>query len=144
MMSEEGPVDPVATDDADVPAHKPPPPSQGFGGGRFGAAGMPAEKSNDFAGSTRRLLAAMSPERMGAVGVFLAALVSVTLAVIGPRILGRGTDVIVDGLTHRTHGIQFDRLRNVLFLVVGRDGIDGPFLAHHPASSALNCDATIS
>ena len=102
----------------DTPVHKPEPPSRAFAGGRFGAAGMPAEKSEDFVGSTRRLLATMRPERKGAIAVLAAAVVSVTLSVIGPRILGRGTDIIVEGLTGRTDGIEFDRLRNVLLFVV--------------------------
>ena len=102
----------------DTPVHKPEPPSRAFAGGRFGAAGMPAEKSEDFVGSTRRLLATMRPERKGAIAVLAAAVVSVTLSVIGPRILGRGTDIIVEGLTGRTDGIEFDRLRNLLLFVV--------------------------
>ena len=38
---------------------------------------------------------------------------------LGPRILGHGTDIIVRGLTGRTRGIQFDDLRNVLLGVLG-------------------------
>jgi len=105
-----------------VPAHKPPPPSQSFGGGRFG--GAPAERSKDFQGSSRRLLATMGPERLGATAVMAAAVVSVILAVIGPRVLGRGTDIIVEGITGegingRTDGIDLDRLGDVLLLAVG-------------------------
>ena len=105
-----------------VPAHKPPPPSQSFGGGRFG--GAPAERSKDFQGSSRRLLATMGPERLGAIAVLAAAVVSVILAVIGPRVLGRGTDIIVEGITGegitaRTDGIDLDRLGDVLLLAVG-------------------------
>jgi len=114
-MSDDGVSESGAVDEA--PAHKPPPPSQAFGGGRFGA-GMPTEKSKDFAGSTRRLLRTMSPERLGAIGVLVAAIVSVALAVSGPKILGRGTDVIVSGIFGHTGGIQFDRLRNILLLAI--------------------------
>ncbi|HEX2574874.1 MAG TPA: ABC transporter ATP-binding protein [Aquihabitans sp.] len=107
-------------DDADLetPVHRPEPPSRSFAGGRFGGAGMPAERSEDFRGSTRRLLETMGPERRGIVAVLVAAVASVSLAVTGPRVLGRGTDVIVDGVTGRTDGIDLDRLRDVLLLVV--------------------------
>jgi ATP-binding cassette subfamily B protein len=100
-----------------VPAHKPPPPSQSFGGGRFG--GAPAERSKDFRGSSRRLLATMGPERLGAATVLAAAVTSVALAVIGPWVLGRATDIIVEGITGTTDGIDLDRLGDVLLLAVG-------------------------
>ncbi len=86
---------------------------------RFGSsAGMPAERVEDLRGSTRRLLAAMGPERVGATVVLVAALASVTLAVIGPRILGRATDIIIGGLTS-ADGIPFDELRDTLLFVSG-------------------------
>ncbi|MCU1496141.1 MAG: transporter transrane region [Acidimicrobiales bacterium] len=93
------------------------PPSRSFGG-RWGSAGMPAEKSEDFKGSTRRLLATMVPERRGALFVLIAALVSVTLSVLGPRMLGHATDIIVRGFLDRERGIDFDALRATLTAVV--------------------------
>ena len=114
------PTDPIATaptEDGgpDVPViSKPPePPAKQFMGGRFGPA-VPGEKSEDFTGSTKRLLRTMGPERAGAAIVLVTALASVTLSVIGPRILGHATDVIVDGIIGRTDGIQFSRLRTIL------------------------------
>ncbi|HEY4378210.1 MAG TPA: ABC transporter ATP-binding protein, partial [Acidimicrobiales bacterium] len=92
---------------------RPPSPVQGFGG-RWGAG--PGERSEDFRGSSRRLLATMRPESKGAWFVLVAAIVSVTLAVIGPRVLGHGTDVIVKGF--ETHHFEFGQLRNVLILVM--------------------------
>ena len=106
---------PEAPEAPATPAHRPPP-SQAFAGGRFG--GGPGEKSQDFRGSTRRLFATMRPERSGAVAVLFAALVSVTLSVIGPKLLGHGTDIIVRGLLGKTDGIDFHALRNVLLLVL--------------------------
>jgi ATP-binding cassette, subfamily B, multidrug efflux pump len=97
---------------------KPPePPSRGMG--RWATAGQPAEKSKDFKGSTRRLLGTMRPERYGAIAVFFAAVTSVTLSVIGPRLLGHGTDIIVDGITGTTDGIDFDALRTTLLVAIG-------------------------
>jgi len=80
--------------------------------------GMPAEKSKDFGGSSRRLLAQLRPERFGAIMGVLLALGSVTLSVLGPRILGHGTDIIFKGLINRDVGIDFHALRNVLLGVV--------------------------
>jgi ATP-binding cassette subfamily B multidrug efflux pump len=91
------------------------------GPGRFSSMGMPAEKSADFGGSTRRLLGRMRPERRGTVLVFALALVSVTMAVVGPRILGRATDIVFDGVrgTDGATGIDFDALHRTLLLAAG-------------------------
>jgi ATP-binding cassette subfamily B protein len=86
-------------------------------GGRM-AAGVPGEKSEDFAGSTRRLLQSMRPERFGLYGVIALALVSVTLTVLGPKILGHATDIVFRGILGG-HGIDFGDLHRVLFAVLG-------------------------
>ena len=88
------------------------------GPNRAAAAGMPAEKPQDLTGSVKRLAGLMRPERMGAIIVIVVAIVSVTLTVIGPKVLGRGTDVIFEGLRGGT-GIDFTRLHNILLLAVG-------------------------
>ncbi|MCC3779457.1 ABC transporter ATP-binding protein/permease [Streptomyces sp. UNOB3_S3] len=60
--------------------------------------GQPTEKSMDFAGSGRRLLARLRPER-AVVSVALAlGVVSVALAVVGPKVLGHATDLIFAGV----------------------------------------------
>ncbi len=86
--------------------------------GRMATMGMPAEKSKDFGGSTRRLLGLMRPERRGAIFVLALAVVSVTLSVLGPKVLGRGTDIIFKGLRGRPGGIDFNALRNVLLFAL--------------------------
>ena len=96
--------------------------------GRMATMGMPAEKSKDFGGSTRRLLGLMGPERSGAIVVLALAVVSVTLSVLGPKVLGRGTDIIFKGLRGRPGGIDFNALRNVLLFA----------LALYVSSSALS------
>jgi ATP-binding cassette subfamily B multidrug efflux pump len=77
------------------------PPSEeqrgGFGG-RWGAAGLPLERSKDFKNSTRRLASRMRPEAGGVVAVLTLAVASVTLMVLAPRVLGHATNIIVDGV----------------------------------------------
>jgi ATP-binding cassette subfamily B protein len=85
---------------------------------RFQAAGMPAEKSQDFGGSVRRLFARMGPERARTVVVVVLAVVSVALSVLGPKILGNATNVIVAGLQSPS-GIDFAQLHRILALVFG-------------------------
>jgi ATP-binding cassette, subfamily B, multidrug efflux pump len=74
------------------------PPRRGPGsGGPFGGMGMPAEKSMNFGPSARRLLRRLKPERAGLVGVILLGVLSVLLAVVGPKILGEATNIIFEG-----------------------------------------------
>src|SRR5690554_1256416 len=87
------------------------------GPGRFATVGMPAEKSRDFGGSTRRLIARMRPERNAAIAVIALALVSVGLFVIGPRILGHATDILFDGMREGgVSAIDFGALHRTLLL----------------------------
>ena len=67
------------------------------GGPPWMTAGMPAEKSMTFVPSAKRLLRRLYPERWLALLVLLLAVGSVTLMVIGPRILGHATDIIFGG-----------------------------------------------
>jgi ATP-binding cassette subfamily B protein len=76
---------------------------------------MPTEKSENFGVVLRRLGAILSKERHLLVVVFLLTLASVTLVVIGPRLLGQATDLIVTGVTGG--GIDFDALHRQLFIV---------------------------
>jgi ATP-binding cassette, subfamily B, multidrug efflux pump len=87
------------------------------GPGRMGAAGMPAEKSKDFGASTKRLFNRMREERLGFFAVIAFALCSVSLAVLGPKILGHGTDLIFKGI-RSGQGIRFNALHNTLLFVV--------------------------
>ena len=70
----------------------------GPGMGRPGMGmGMPAEKSLNFKPNAMRLIRRLAPERARIVVVFILAVASVTLSVLGPWMLGRATNVIFDG-----------------------------------------------
>jgi ATP-binding cassette, subfamily B, multidrug efflux pump len=75
-------------------------PRTGFGGGPFGGMGLP-EKPMRFGPSVRRLLGRLSPQRARLVGVIALGVTSVVFAVIGPKILGRATDIIFSGAIGR-------------------------------------------
>ena len=84
-----------------------------LGGGRPPMVGVPVERSAHFARSARRLLRriAHNPLHVGAVMVL--AVVGISMQVVGPKILGEGTDIIVDGVTTGT-GVDFGRLHTLL------------------------------
>ena len=101
------------------PAVQPPVRRGPGGGGPFGGMGMPAEKSMNFGPSARRLIGRLRPERTGMVFVILLGVLSVLLAVLGPKILGEATNVIFDGaVLHPEVGIDFDRLAMILGIVL--------------------------
>ncbi len=118
-MSTDAPSSEVGVADEGAPVRAPgEPPSRQFAGGRFGG-GMPAERSEDFGGALRRLLGTMRPERAGALAVLVCAVAAVALSVIGPRLLGRATDVIVRGVFDPSAGgIDTGRLRQILIQVI--------------------------
>ena len=62
------------------------------------SGGMVAQKSMHFGPSAKRMLARMRPERAKVAAVVALAVVSVALFAVGPRILGRATDLIFAGL----------------------------------------------
>ncbi|MES4901488.1 MULTISPECIES: ABC transporter ATP-binding protein [unclassified Streptomyces] len=63
--------------------------------------GQPTERSMDFKGSSRRLLATLRPERGMALLVLALCTASVALSVLGPKILGEATDLIFAGIIGR-------------------------------------------
>ncbi len=70
----------------------------GPGRGPFGG-GMVGQKANNFKPNAQRLVQRMRPEKTKAIGVLVLAVASVGLMSLGPRILGRATDLIFAGLT---------------------------------------------
>ena len=85
--------------------------------GRWNSAGMPTERSAKFGESVRRLVRLMGPERPVLLAVAAAAVGSASLNVLGPRVLGRATDVIIRGVLS-PGGIDFARLHGVLLHAV--------------------------
>jgi ATP-binding cassette, subfamily B, multidrug efflux pump len=68
------------------------------GGPPWAGAGQPVEKASDFGPSAKRLLGRLRPERLGVIAVLILGVISVTLNVLGPKILGMGTDLIFAGV----------------------------------------------
>ena len=86
-----------------------------FGPG--GGAGMPTERSDNFGAVVRRLGTILGRETPLLVLVAVLTVTSVVLVVLGPRLLGQATDIIVSGIAG--DGIDFGALHDKLFLVGG-------------------------
>ena len=82
------------------------------GGGFMGMGGMPTGKATNFRKSFRRLLGELRPERTWVLIVVLFAIVSVTLAVIGPKLLGNATNIIFEGVVSKQFppGLSMDQV----------------------------------
>jgi ATP-binding cassette subfamily B multidrug efflux pump len=79
-----------------------PGPAGGMGRGPAAfMSGMPTDKSLNFKASGLRLLATLKPQRLLIALALLLAAASVTLSVLGPRILGHATDLIFNGVVSR-------------------------------------------
>jgi ATP-binding cassette subfamily B multidrug efflux pump len=82
--------------------------------GRWNALGVPTERSKDFRSTVRRLTELLGRERWWLVVILAIGVVSAGLNVYGPRVLGRGTDTIVEGVLPGGGGIDLDALHGVL------------------------------
>ena len=83
-------------------ANRPPVRRGPGGGGPMGGMGMPVEKSMTFWPSAKRLIGRLRPHRVGVIGVILLSVVSVTFAVLGPKLLGQATNIIFEGIISKT------------------------------------------
>ncbi|OLC54137.1 MAG: multidrug ABC transporter ATP-binding protein [Chloroflexi bacterium 13_1_40CM_4_68_4] len=70
-------------------------------GGGFMGMGLPPERSKDFRGTLRQLLARLRRERATIAVVALLGSASVAFSVVGPKIIGNATNVIFDGIIGR-------------------------------------------
>jgi ATP-binding cassette subfamily B protein len=81
----------------------PPMPQRGpGGGGPFAGMNVPAQKAKQFLPTAQRLLARLRPERARLFLVLALAITGVVCAVMGPRLLGEGTNLIFSGVISRS------------------------------------------
>ncbi|MET7308896.1 MULTISPECIES: ABC transporter ATP-binding protein [unclassified Streptomyces] len=70
-------------------------------GGRMMAGGAPTDRSMDFKGSSKRLVKRFATEKASLYGMLATCVLSVGLSVVGPKILGRATDLVFAGVIGR-------------------------------------------
>lgn len=83
---------------------------------------QPGEKAKDFKGSIGKLMAYIGKYKAAIVVVLLFAVGSTVFNVAGPKILGRATTELSEGLIAKisgTGGIDFDKIGKILLLVLG-------------------------
>ena len=70
----------------------------GGNGGPGGNIGRPVEKAKDFKGTLMRLLSYLKPEMFKFVLVFIFAILSTVFSIVGPKILGKATTSLFEGI----------------------------------------------
>jgi ATP-binding cassette, subfamily B, multidrug efflux pump len=106
----------LVTGERATPKRGPGPAGTMQGPGRF-MGGMSTEKALDFKGSGRRLLRMLTPHRSIAIAALVMAVSSVTLAVLGPRLLGEAINVVFFGVEAHS-GVNFHHVAQILEVVV--------------------------
>lgn len=92
-----------------------------FGGGPGMMRG--GEKARDFKGTMKKLLHYLSPYKVSFIIVFVFAIASTVFNIIGPKILGKATTKLFEGVVGQIagtgNGIDFVYIGNILMLLVG-------------------------
>lgn len=95
----------------------------GFGG-PMGGMQVGGAKAKDFKGTTKKLLNYLKPYRLSIIIVLIFAIGSAAFSIIGPKILGKATTKLFEGLVSKISGevgasIDFTYIGNIILLLIG-------------------------
>lgn len=94
------------------------------GFGPRGGPGTPVQKAKDFKGTLKRLIGYLKPHKGRLLTVFVAAILSTIFTILGPKILGKATTKIFEGVSlkmERVPGavIDFDYIFRIIIILIG-------------------------
>lgn len=97
---------------------------QSMGGPMGRGPKMVGEKAKDFKGTMKTLLGYLGKFKTSIILVFIFAIGSVSFSVVGPKILGKATTKIFEGLVAKVSGaagagIDFDSIGRILLTLIG-------------------------
>ena len=84
--------------------------------GPMGRGRMSGEKAKDFSGAVKKLLRYMSKYKIRLIGMMIFAIVGTVFNIVGPKILGKATTELFNGLVAKvngTGGIDFDKIGKI-------------------------------
>lgn len=87
-----------------------------------GGPHMPGEKAKDFKGTMRKLMAYMADYKVVLLFVVIFAIGSTVFNIVGPKILGKATTEIFNGLVGKVSGqggIDFEKIGQILVFLLG-------------------------
>ncbi len=94
-------------------------------GGGHGPGGMmgPVQKARDFKGTMRKLAVYLKAYQISIVVVFLFSIAATAFTIVGPKILGKATTKLFEGvmgqLSGTGSGIDFEYIGNIIVLMIG-------------------------
>lgn len=96
---------------------------KGLGGGGMHGMGS-GEKAKNFKGTMKELIRYLKPYRMAIIFVIIFAIGSAAFSIVGPKILGRATTEIFDGIMGKVMGtagagIDFTYIGKILLFLLG-------------------------
>lgn len=98
--------------------------------GPGGRGMMPGEKAKDFKGSITKLLAYVGKYKIAIVVVMIIAAASTVFSVMGPKIMGKATTALAEGLMNKIQGlggIDFTYIGKILLFTLGLYGLSAVF-----------------
>lgn len=81
------------------------PGGRGMGHGFGPPMGMPGEKAKNFKGSLKRLLGYVRPYKLHLIAVFAMSILSTVFAIVSPKIMGKATTKLFEGLMLKYQGV---------------------------------------
>ena len=88
----------------------------------MGRGRMSGEKAKDFSGAVKKLLRYMSKYKIRLIGMMIFAIAGTVFNIVGPKILGKATTELFNGLVAKvngTGGIDFDKIGRILLWTLG-------------------------
>ncbi|PGY06507.1 ABC transporter ATP-binding protein [Bacillus sp. AFS031507] len=94
-------------------------------GGGFGpmGMGMPVQKAKNFKGTLNRLISYLKPYKLQLLSVLITAIISTIFAIVSPKIMGKATTKLFEGLMMKLKGvpgakIDFDYIGQIIILLI--------------------------
>ena len=91
-------------------------------GGHGPRGGVPGEKAKDFRGTLKKLVKYMSAFKVHIIFVAVFAICGTVFNIVGPRILGKATTEIFNGLVSKVSGgsgMDFGKIGRILLMTLG-------------------------
>ena len=95
-----------------------------MGGGPMGAMGGMGEKPKNFKATLKKLVSYLKPYKVSIITVIIFAFGSAAFSIVGPKILGKATTKLFEGIVSKVSGIEgagidFTYISNIIIILLG-------------------------